>query len=359
MYEPQRPDGASRRFPAHEAVEGACKHAATLSRLKIHGMDRMFVPEPVAPTGTVSFIEVNDRTYAVTAHHVIDILNGKAKHEGRIHEGFHCPQAPGVAILGPFLKAPANYPHEPDVAICPVDSRLPGHIGKEVFPICPEEDPEWPVSHAVAIGFPTKAKRQLVDGRHDIRIMMPCVHVLAEGIGSDGAAGDLVRFHSALREAPVVEDLSGMSGGPVIWTDGTRYGLAGFVVEGGLIAPKGVWGLATPEWSVLLVVQPVDYATLNEWTAYVEENWTRARKVAGMQLEQASGHRPKVDRGDASLFKAHSEAMAGGMGLAINPMIEFLGRHFKELDEAVDDEFLVKQRTEMLSLLRQPSMALD
>ena len=355
----ERTDGASRGFPVHEAVEEACKHAATLSRFKIHGMDRMFVPEPAAPTATVSFIEVNDRTYAVTAHHVINILDGKAKDEGRVHEGFHCPQAPGVAILGPFLKAPANYPHEPDVAICPVDARLPDHIGKVAFRVRQEDDAEWPVSHAVAIGFPTKAKRQLVNGRHEIRVALPCVRVLAEGIGSDGVAADLVRFHSALCAPPAVDDLSGMSGGLVLWTDGARYGLAGFVVGGDLIAPEGGSDLASPEWGVHLVVQPVDYGTMSKWTADVEKNWTRARKEMVEELEQASGRRPKVDRGEASLFEAHSEAVAGGLGLASNPMIEFLGRQFKDLDEAMDDEFLEKQRTETLSLLRQPNMALD
>ena len=315
--------------------------------------------EPATPTATVSFIEVNNRTYAVTANHVIDILNGKARCEGRLYDGYFCPQAPGVAILGPFLRAPANFPHQqPDVAICPVGACLPGYIGKEVFHVRPEDDAEWPVSHAVAVGFPRGEKQEVVNGRNAMRVVMPCIHVVAECISSDGT-GDRVSFVGVFPGPPIVKNLSGMSGGLVLWTDGARYGVVGIVIEGDLISPEGDSDLAGSEWRLQLSAQRVDYQMLSEWTEYVDDNWERKRKEMGEKLNRASGRRPRVDQGERSLFKAHSQAVAEMASLARNPMIEFLGSQFKELDEAVDDEFLGSKRTEMLNLLRQPRMALE
>ena len=45
---------AARTYPVHEAVMGACKYAATLSRYKFRGLDRTFVPKPGCRTATAT-----------------------------------------------------------------------------------------------------------------------------------------------------------------------------------------------------------------------------------------------------------------------------------------------------------------
>lgn len=268
------------KLPVHNEVLDACKYAATISRFKFHGMDRRFVPCPAVKTATVTFIEINYKTYAVTARHVIKYFQERARaerreHEGFYweHEGFYCLQSPGVVIEGPFLTPPANYPEDPpDIAICPIDRRLPGYVGKEAFVVRPEGDPKWPVSHAVVFGFPTEEKHNIKDEHGNTRLAMPCIHVLAEGVGSDGQ-GDQVHFYSSLQEPPVVQNLSGISGGPAFWTDESSYGLVGFVKEGRVVVPDEGEGTPNGDSRLHYILQRVDYSILKRWTEYISENW--------------------------------------------------------------------------------------
>ena len=348
---------AALTYPVHEAVTEACKYAATLSRYKFRGLDRRFVPAPADLTATVTFVQVNGRTYAVTAHHVIESFGKQARAEGIDHESYYCPQTPGVAIQGPFLR-PANYLiTPPDIAICPIHPGLPDRIGKQAFCVCEEDNAPWPLSLAVAIGFPTEAKHELQDRLHDTRVAMPCVNVFIEG-RSDGK-GEVARFHSRLEDAPAVQNMSGLSGGLVLWSDESRYGLVGFVIEGDLSVPEGDADSATSEASVDLFVQRVDYGMLSGWARDVDERWTEARERIGVAMEKAGGRLPRKDRGALGLVKAHSAAMAQVASVARNSMVQLLRPQLKELDEAADHEFLDRQRTEMLKLLREPNMALD
>jgi hypothetical protein len=108
-------------YPVNDAVMNACRHAATIARLKFEGLERGLVPTAASETATVTFIKFKDKTYAVTARHVIETLDNLAKRDGKQLEGYSCVQSPGVAISGPFLTPPPDYPNpQPDIAICPV-----------------------------------------------------------------------------------------------------------------------------------------------------------------------------------------------------------------------------------------------
>ena len=155
-----------RRYPVNDAVMNACRYAATIARLKFQGLERGLVPAAASETATVTFIKIKDTTYAVTARHVIETLNNLARRDGNEFEGYSCVQSPGVAINGPFLTPPPDYPNpQPDIAICPVHEGLPGRIGKAPFEILPQNDAKWPVSHAVAIGFLDRRKTRY-EGRN-------------------------------------------------------------------------------------------------------------------------------------------------------------------------------------------------
>lgn len=345
------------KLPVHDEVLAACKYAATISRFKFHGMDRRLIPLPAVKTATVTFIEINYKTYAVTAHHVIKHFQKHAREEGREHEGFYCLQSPGVVIEGPFLTPPANYPEKsPDIAICPIDRRLPSYIGKEAFVVRPEDDPEWPVSHAVAFGFPTEEKDNIKDEHGNTRLAMPCIHMLAEGVESDGQ-GDEVRFYSSLPEPPAVQNLSGMSGGPAFWTDESSYGLVGFVTAegGGLDEGEG-----TPNGDSALhyILQRVDYSILQKWTEYIDETWESKCHEINATINRGRG-RQAANKGAEGVYEAYSDAMADIASVATNPILELLGPSVRDIDEVVDDEFVDQKRTQMLRLLREQNVALD
>jgi hypothetical protein len=274
-------------YPVNDAVMDACRHAATIARLRFQGLDRGLVPTADSETATVTFIKIKGRTYAVTARHVIETLDNLARRDGNQFEGYSCVQSPGVAIVGPFLTPPADYPNpQPDIAICPVHESLPGRIKKAPFEIGPQSDAKWPVSHAVAVGFPTVEKHDTQDELGGIRLALPCVHALAEGLNSSGSS-DQVQFHSEISERPSVVSLSGMSGGPVFWSDGPNHGLIGFVKEALDVTPKEGEETFYTEPKVNFICQRVDFAILERWTQYVDTNWQKERDKINAVIEKA------------------------------------------------------------------------
>jgi hypothetical protein len=279
------------RYPVAEALSGAGRHAATIARHKFRGLERGLIPNAGEETATVTFVKINGRTYAVTARHVIQTFDKLACQDGAEFEGYSCVQAPGISILGPFLTPPAEYPsREPDIGICPVADELPGVIGKTAFEIVREGDARWPVSHALAIGFPTVAKHDSRDKFGLTRLALPCVQALAEGIGSFGSS-DQVQFHSELTQKPEMLSLSGMSGGPVFWNDGSTYGLIGFVKEALDVTPKEGEQTFYTEPKVNFICQRVDFEIVQKWTRYVDSNWQSERDKINTAIQELQASR--------------------------------------------------------------------
>ena len=279
-------------FHVDDELLHACKHVATISRSKYHGLDRSFVPPASSKTATVTFIEINDKSYAMTAHHVIKTFRNEAKEEGSSCEGYYCVQSPGVAINGPFLIPPPTelITATPDIAICPIDKELPSYINKEAFRVVAQNDANWPISHAVAIGFPTNEKYDLKDSHGNLNLALSCVHAVAEGLDSNELS-DQIQFLSELPEMPTVGNLSGMSGGPVFWSDGARHGLLGFVKEGGDISVSKCEETPLTKPKVNFICQRVDYAIMESWTNYIDEKWQSERDKINASISRESRRR--------------------------------------------------------------------
>ncbi len=263
-------------YPIADEVMNSCRYCATIGRFKFRvEMMRGVLPTPDEPTATVTFVTFEGKTYAVTAAHVISTFENLCGKEGIRFEGYFCPAKPGIAILGPFIQPPEDFQgRRPDVAICPVDSRLPAHIGKEAFVVVREGDATLPVAHAMATGFPTTSKENFVDG-NGARLQMQCVQAVAEGVGSGG--GDQLQFYSELLHAPKTGSLSGMSGGPVMWSTEEEFGLLGFVKEAMDVTPKEGEESLYEGPRVHFLCQRVDYDVLASWVAFVDADWQTAR----------------------------------------------------------------------------------
>ena len=278
----------SRALHVAEPLARAGRHCATIARLKYRSeLDRGLVPNAGEPTGTVTFVSYEGRTYAVTAAHVISTFDNLRKAEGRDLEGYHVPAKPGVAIAGPFLTPPHSDlfgGRTLDVAICPVNSSLPGRVGKEAFAIDANGDPSWPVSHALAVGFPTDSKLDLPEAG-GVRLGMRCVHALAEGVGGSGTS-DQVQFYSELPERPELVSLSGMSGGPVFWSTEEGFGLVGFVKEALDVEPKPGEDTLYAGPRVHFLCQRVDHALIGDWARYVDDRWPAARAEQSRLVEE-------------------------------------------------------------------------
>ena len=186
------------------------------------------------------------------------------------------PVAPGVAIGPPFVRPPGIWPTpDPDIALRPIDPDLPACIGKKAFGLVKGVDPEFPVPYALAVGFPTAAKEKRKDPQGE-RLALIGVHAAAEGVGSPDS--DQVQFWSEIPDRPLISQLSGMSGGPVFWSDGTAFGLLGFVKEALDVEPApGIETLhAGPK--VNFICQRASYETFAVWAEFVEQENSYAKE---------------------------------------------------------------------------------
>jgi hypothetical protein len=157
---------------------------------------------------------------------------------------------------------------------------------KVAFEICVKGNAKWPVPFAIAVGFPTSSKNEVQDDIGATRLGLPCVHAVAQGLNSPGTS-DQVQFFSELAERPNISSLSGMSGGPVFWSDEHHYGLIGFVKEALDVTPAEGEDSIFKEPKVNFICQRVDFEIFQKWAEYVDHNWQDERdKInAAIKLE--------------------------------------------------------------------------
>jgi len=175
-------------------LQDAGKFCATIARAKMSEfINRGFIPRVKDDTATVTFIEVEGKTYAVTAYHVIESFQKQAEADGVAPEGCFLPAAPGAFIGPPFVRPPATFPYpQADIAIRPIDGNtLP--TGKRVYKLA-KSSPNFPIPYALAAGFPTAAKETLPEPGGE-RLRLVGVHAIAEGVGSS-ATSDQLQFYS-------------------------------------------------------------------------------------------------------------------------------------------------------------------
>ena len=272
-------------FEFADELRRACQHCATIGRANLQRFfERGLVPRHSDATATVTFIRLEKQTYAVTAGHVITTFDRQSAQENAGIEPYSVPAGKGAVIQPPFTLLPAAYPYPaPDVAITPISAEIPGRVGKIAFELSPHPQPQYPVPYAVAVGFPTlaKAERRELGGT---RIAMPCVHAVAHGLTAPEYA-DQIQFFSEIEGDPEINSLSGMSGGPVFWSDARQFGLLGFVKEALDVVPvegeKHIW--AGPR--VHFMVEHSPYERLLTWAEYARQHWAEQRALLNAAVQ--------------------------------------------------------------------------
>jgi len=177
---------------------------------------------------TLTFVEYDGKTYGITCKHVVDIFKNKETSEKNtcfatltkgkyiILNNFVCPQSDCLIL-------PA-----PDIAIRQIHPDFPKAIGK--IPIKLEQQSLHDlrgIKHAFAVGYPTKQKKK-INVQNGYRIEMRCVHALAE---ITPISNNHLLLYAELDQPVKIQDFSGMSGGPVFWTNENKYGLLGIIYE--------------------------------------------------------------------------------------------------------------------------------
>lgn len=245
-----------------EFEANACKHCAPLFIIRQHVE---MAPTVDDPSATLTFIKFKGRTYGITCKHVVTILRDQLKKSGSAfsHTFFIALKRHHV-VQDRFVIPPGDWViSEPDIAIRELNPDFPAYVGKVALDI--DANPVPPlseVSFAVAVGFPDRLKTP-IPAPLGYQLAMPCVHAVAENHSKSGPSFTLF---SELQATPNIRDLSGMSGGPIYWSDEAAYGLLGITYESS--PPEGsISGSA----SVHIKGHVADRETIEEWVSHVPQ----------------------------------------------------------------------------------------
>lgn len=185
-------------------------------------------PSETHRSGTITFIRSGGRSFGITCWHVIEALR-QANATGNQHllrtmlNGFY-------VVHDRFIQpSPSFGSASLDVAIRELHPDFAKSLGKEELPLDDMPELTSEVRFGYAVGFPENLKRRLEeDGGY--RISMPQCSVLAEINRQPNQRFTL--YSQVRRESVAHEQFSGMSGGPIFWSDENRFGIYGIVYEG-------------------------------------------------------------------------------------------------------------------------------
>ena len=226
------------QFPISEKLrKEACKHSAALFLVKAQVN---FRPSVEYRNGTITFIRMNNIVYGVTCRHVIEALRQKIKERNDPLLCFATLVSETYYMVDRFRFPLADDPYigePPDIAIQQVRPGLCDSIGKvpiEIDVMRDVKDDE--LTHALAVGFPeenvSECERDKFGG---YKLGMSCVHALAQ---IENRTPQEFLMHSDLDIEPETINLSGMSGGPIFWSNGEDHHLVGIVKEGWPTKPE-------------------------------------------------------------------------------------------------------------------------
>lgn len=219
----------------------ACKHCAPMFIIK---QNLAMAPTADDPSATLTFVRFQGRTYGITCKHVLTNLRERIQESGNeFSHTFFIALKQHHVVQDRFFVPPRDLINpEPDIAIRELHPDFPAHVGKLAIDIEANPVPLLSdVTFAVAVGFPDRLKTQS-KAQVGYQLAMPCVHVVAD---NHSKVGPSFTLFSELQHTPGIRDLSGMSGGPIYWSDGVSYGLLGITyesspLEGALTGSKSV-----------------------------------------------------------------------------------------------------------------------
>lgn len=207
-------------------------------------------------SGTLTFVSYKGELFAITCRHVLKALENKqaAWKKEQFEKYGHEPPIDGYHLFTPINNHQYHFNYklnpvperedgsQPDIAIARVNHGSIKRLGREPIVLSPKNTlPET----GIASGYP-EHQRVIRQGKK-ISTFAPkftsCLATMQLTARGDILLQDNIEDHKGL------DVLSGMSGGPIIWSESEKFGLAGIVREGLDIRPKegqlivenGIW----------------------------------------------------------------------------------------------------------------------
>ena len=187
-------------------------------------------PSDEIKNGTITFVELEGKTYGITCWHVIESYRKAEEKHGQHSHTMRTMVNGFYVIIDRFIRPTPEYGQPPlDIAIRELNPALLRELGKKPLSIASLPDIPKDIQHAIAVGFPTDLKHKKHENKAFHQISMPHVVLLAELNGS--IPTQRFTLFSELEEKPDILDYSGASGGPIFWSTETEYGILGIIYE--------------------------------------------------------------------------------------------------------------------------------
>lgn len=265
--------------------------------------------EPEIRSGTLTFVSYKDRIYGITCRHVTEALDGKNAKKLQEHISMYGDSASFVTeaqmhfffpngndqihINARFHIAPgdAYTGSYPDVAIARISPEKLVHIGREAIPFDREvpHPSQWSAGACgIATGYPEQNRRP-VPSDNSIG-QMGISTVVAISPFECVSDTQLTMFYELSGE-PEADNLSGMSGGPILWSEETGWGLVGIVKKGRDMKQDSARNQDSfLEGHVIWIDgEPFSRVTFEQWIAQIPEDEEHIRDMS-KRLHVPSGH---------------------------------------------------------------------
>lgn len=259
-------DGTLRlwEFCTHIHIAGV--HTATLIGDRddyVFGSDRMI------RSATLTFVEFSGRCFAVTCRHVLaslDSTNQAARSRYGNETGVFEPDIDPYQFFTPIENRSIHFRYKlwavpetaagvPDVAIAEVSPQYVTSVRRRPMKITPRLG--LPVS-AIAAGYPEQQRKTIPKDKVNDFLSLSVANCLAY---ITEQSGRLV-LSDGIDDAGELDILSGMSGGPIVWSDSKNFGLLGIVTSGLDIVPKESMD-STP--GIAIFGEPITYELFEHW----------------------------------------------------------------------------------------------
>lgn len=196
-------------------------------------------------SGTLTFVSYKGQFFAITCKHVADALENKQTKwkKEQVDKFGSQPTIEGYHLFTPIDNDQYHFNYrlapvplredgtQPDISIARVRHKSIKRLGREPIILSRKEQLS---ETGIASGYPEQ--QRVIRQGNGINTFSPiftsCVATIQVTAKGDILIQDTIEEHKGL------DVLSGMSGGPILWSDSQRFGLAGIVREGLDIQPK-------------------------------------------------------------------------------------------------------------------------
>ena len=240
---------------------------------------------PQIRSGTLTFIQYNNAEYGITCGHVVNALESfNKKNNKKMSKYCELPLPPiaqyhfFVSINNQQVHVNANFRKvqtefgipQLDVAIAKLPPNFVTQIGRKCIKI-----KEWPDESivndpsltGVACGYPEMNRTSRDSDKNDIKLLGKGFAVLLAKF--DLLTKDRIRIIDVINETNGVNVLSGMSGGPLLWTTSSEWGLAGIITDGSDLKPDIQTDNKNEVFdpAINVVAQPITKEKIKLWTS--------------------------------------------------------------------------------------------